>query len=276
MLEIFQFEFMRRAFLIGLVVAITAPTIGLFFVVRRYSAMADTLAHVSLAGVAASLFAGFAAIPTALLFSICSVLGIEHLREKKVLPPDTILSLFLFGSLALGVVLLGLSHGKNVNIVNYLFGNIITVTSTDLISIVTLGIITLVVTKLLWRQLFAVSIDEDIAEAVGLPVRTLNRILAVLGASTIAISMSVVGVLLIGALMVIPTLAAMQFRYGFKKTWQVSVGISLLSVILGLTSSYYLNLASGGTIVLFTVFFFLIATYFSNKTARTLYDPKTT
>ncbi len=266
MLEIFEFDFMRRAMLVGLMVAIVAPTIGLFFVVRRYSAMADTLAHVSFAGVAASLFAGFAAIPTALVFSICSVLGIEHLREKKILPPDTILSLFLFGSLALGVVLLGLSHGKNVNIINYLFGNIVTVTQTDLASIFLLGIITLVLTKILWRQLFAVSIDEDIAEAVGLPVKKLNRLLAVLGASTIAISMSVVGVLLIGALMVIPTLAAMQFRVGFQQTWKISVIISVLSVLLGLISSFYLNLASGGTIVLFTVGFFLFATFIPSPT----------
>ena len=192
MLELFALDFMRRALLVGLVVGIVAPTIGLFFVVRRYSTMADTLAHVSLAGVAASLVAGTAAIPTALLFSVGSVLGIEQMREKKVLPADTIVSLFLFGALAVAVVLLGLASGKNVSVVNYLFGNIITVTRSDLVSIVILGTAAFAITMALWRALFVVSLDEDMAEASGISVRTLNRVLAVLGAATIAISIPLI------------------------------------------------------------------------------------
>ncbi|MEK9130842.1 MAG: metal ABC transporter permease [Patescibacteria group bacterium] len=257
--DVLQFDFMRRALAVGLIVAAVAPTIGLFFVVRRYSAIADTLAHVSLAGVAAALVAGTAAIPTAFLVSVASVLGIEHLREKKTLPPDTIVSLFLFGGLALGVVLLGFSHGRNVNIVNYLFGNILTVSQTDIISVAVIGGIAFLLTLLLWRQLFAVAIDEDSAEAAGIHVKTLNRVLSILGAATIAISMNVVGVLLIGALMVIPVLAAMQFRLGFHGTWRLSLIFSFLSVIFGLIASFYLNLASGGTIVLSAIICFMVA-----------------
>ncbi len=258
---IFALEFMQRAFAVGLVVGIVAPTIGIFFVVRRYSSMADTLAHVSLAGIAASLLAGTAAIPTALVVAVCSVLGIEHLREKKTLLPDTIVSLFLFGGLATGIVLLGLSHGKNVNIVNYLFGNIVTVTPQDAWLITILGVIAFVLTLVLWRHLFAISLDEDVAAAGGLHVRLLNRVLAVLGAATIAISMNVVGVLLIGALMVIPVLGAMQFRVGFRRTWELSLIISVLSVVLGLVASFYLDLASGGTIVLCAIGFFIVSTF---------------
>jgi len=268
MLEFLALDFMRRALVVGIVVAVVAPTIGLFFVVRRYSSMADTLAHVSLAGVAASLVAGTAAIPTALVFSVASVLGIERMREKKVLPADTIVSLFLFGGLAVAVVLLGLAHGKNVSVVNYLFGNIITVTRADLASIVILGTAAFAITMMLWRALFVVSLDEDMAEASGISVKKLNRVLAVLGAATIAISMNVVGVLLIGALMVIPVLGAMQFRTGFRRTWEIAVGISVLSVILGLVSSFYLDLASGGTIVLWSILFFVVASVAaSTKTA---------
>ncbi len=259
MLELFALDFMRRAFMIGLVVAIVAPTIGIFFVVRRYSAIADTLAHMSLAGVALGLVLNLATIPTALVVSVLSVLGIEQMRENKKLPADTIVSLFLFGGLAVGVVLLGLAHGKNVNVVNYLFGNIITVTNADLISVSAIGTIAFVLALILWRQLFAVSLDEETARANGLPVRFLNRALAVLGAATIAISMNVIGVLLIGALMVIPVLAAMQFRRGFKTTWRIALCISVLSVVSGLVSSFYLNLASGGAIVLCTIICFLFA-----------------
>lgn len=266
MLEILTLEFMRRAFAIGLVVALVAPTIGLFFVVRRYSSIADTLAHVSLAGVAIGLVTNLATIPTALVVSIISVLGIEKMRERKTLPAETIVSLFLFGGLAIGVVLLGLVRGKNVNVVNYLFGNIVTVTNADIVSVGVIGGFAFLIAMILWRALFAVSIDEDTAEANGLPVKWLNRILAMLGAATIAISMNVVGVLLIGALMVIPVLAAMQFKRGFHTTWILSLFVSIFSVIGGLLASYYFNLASGGTIVLATIVCFVLASIFSKST----------
>lgn len=266
MFDILALEFMRRAFAVGLVVALVAPTIGLFFVVRRYSAIADTLAHTSLAGVAIGLVSGLATIPTALAVSIVSVLGIEKMRERKTLPAETIVSLFLFGGLALGVVLLGLAHGKNVNVVNYLFGNIVTVTKADILSVSLIGGAAFLIALVLWRALFAVSIDEDTAEANGLPVKWLNRLLAILGAATIAISMNVVGVLLIGALMVIPVLAAMQFKRGFHTTWVLSLCVSVISVVGGLLASYYLNLASGGTIVLGTIVCFILASIFSKAT----------
>ncbi len=251
---------MQRALVVGLMVGLVAPTIGIFFVVRRYSSLADTLAHISLAGVAASLLLGVAAIPAALVVSVASVLGMEQLREKKILAADTITPLFLFGGLATGVVLLGLAHGHNVNILNYLFGNILTVTSADAVNIIIIGSVTLLITCLCWRQLFAISLDEDTARAAGLPVGLLNRVLAVLGAATIAIALNVVGVLLIGALMVIPVLAAMQFKVGFTRTWLMAVVISLLSVKIGLLASYFLDLASGGTIVLVNIGFFLLST----------------
>lgn len=264
MFEFLSFDFMQRAFLVGMIVAIVAPTIGIFFVVRRYSAMADTLAHISLAGIAVSLITGTAAIPTALFVSICSVFGIERLREKKILPPDTIVSLFLFGGLAVGVVLLGLARGKNTNIVNYLFGNIVTVTNQNIIAIGIIATISLIFTFLFRRQFFAISLDEETAEASGISVKFYNRVLAVLGAATIAISMNVVGVLLIGAMMVIPVLTAMQFRMGFQRTWIISIIVSVFSVIIGLVASYYWNLASGGTIVLCAIGLFIIATFFSH------------
>ncbi len=259
MLEIFSYVFLQRALVAGLVIALVAPTIGLFFVVRRYSAIADTLAHISLAGVAVSLFAGTMAIPTALVVTIASVFGMERLREKKTLPPETILTLFLFGGLSVAVVLLGLSRNKNVSLTNYLFGSILTVSSFDLILITLLGALVFVLVQIFWRHFFFVSIDEDAALASGLPVKRLNRLMSILGAVTIAISMNVVGVLLVGAMMVIPVLAAMQFKRGFRETWYISLVAGVLSVIAGLFGSFYLNIASGGSIVLCAIGLFLLA-----------------
>ena len=264
---IFQYEFMVRAFEVGLVLAVVAPTIGLFFVVRRYSILADTLSHVSLAGIAGGLFLGVSTVWAALISCILAVVGIEWLRERRTLPSDTVVSLFLYGCLALGVVLIGLHPAGGVNVASLLFGSVLTVKGSDVWQIALVGAATLLLTWFLWAPLFAVSVDEDVAEAGGLPVRFLNLALAILGAATIAISINVVGLLLIGALMVIPVLAAMQFGLGFRSTLAVAILLSVASVLSGLTASFYLNLASGATVVLCAVGLFVISFLFRRRGA---------
>ncbi|MDO8425588.1 MAG: metal ABC transporter permease [bacterium] len=268
--DFLAFDFMVRALLAGIVLAFVAPTIGMFFVVRRYAVMADTLAHISLAGIAGGLYVGIAPVWAALLACALAALGIERLREQRVLAPDAIMTLFLFGGLALGVVLLGLRPAIGVSVASFLFGSILTVTDGSLTAIAIIGACTFLITVLLWRALFTVSLDEDVARAGGLPVRFINRTLAVLGAATIAISINVVGLLLIGALMVIPVLAAMQFRVGFRATWAIALAVAVLSVVIGLMMSFSLNLASGATIVLITVFAFLASLVLSRFAAKAL------
>jgi zinc transport system permease protein len=188
------------------------------------------------------------------------------MREKKILPSDTIVSLFLYGGLALAIVLIGLAKGSNVNIASFLFGSIVTVSTADLWMISALGIIVMLVTALLWKPLFAVSLDEEVAEATGIPVRAINRILVVLGAAVVAVSMNVIGVLLIGALMVVPVLAAMKLKLSFFHTWLTATIVSLISVVLGLYASYHLDLASGGSIVLVAIGIFLLFSLLPKKT----------
>ncbi|HAU66169.1 MAG: hypothetical protein A2017_16250 [Lentisphaerae bacterium GWF2_44_16] len=269
---ILQYDFMIRAFEAGLILAVVAPTIGIFFVVRRYSAIADTLAHVSLAGVAGGLFLGISTVWSALIACLLAILGMERIREQRTLSSDTVVSLFLFGGLALGVVLIGLRPAGGVNVANYLFGSVLTVSQETIRQIAFMGAVVCLLAGIFWRSFFAVSLDEDVAASGGLPVRFLNRTLAVLGATVIAISINVVGVLLIGALMVIPVLAAEQFRLGFRSTWMISLSLSIFSVVFGLIGSYYLNLASGASIVLCSVVLFLVMMglskiSFSNKRA---------
>ncbi len=258
MFEIFSYDFMLRALVAGLILSVVAPTIGIFFVVRRSSAISDTLAHVSFAGVAAALLFNFSGMLGALIACVLATLGMERIRDQRTLPMDTVVTLFLFGGLALGVVLLGLASG-GASVSSYLFGSILTVSSSSLWQMAVIGFVVLVVAAIFFKQLFAISLDEETAEASGLPVKRLNRILALLGAATIAISINVVGVLLIGALMVVPVISAMQFKKGFADTLFIAIVISVLSVISGLLVSFYANLASGATIVLCTIVIFFIS-----------------
>jgi zinc transport system permease protein len=249
MLEIFQYDFMVRAFAAGLIIGLLAPVVGIFLVVKRYSLLADTLSHVSLVGVAAGVLFGFNPIGGALVASTIAAFGMEKLREKRQIFGESVLALFLSGSLAIALILLSLSNGLNVNIFSYLFGSITTVSASDLWIIGIFGAAVIVTVKILFKKLFLISFDEELAKANGLAVGVLNILLMVLAAIAVALSMRVVGTLLVGALMVIPVLTAIQFGKSFSKTLVLAVLTSLISVIVGLFSSFYLSLPSGAAIV---------------------------
>ena len=265
MLDIFQYSFMVRAFEAGIAIAVIAPLIGMFLVVRRYSLLADTLAHTSLAGVAIGLLFRINPVLSAIILSVVASLGIEQLRASRRVFSESVLALFLSGSLALAVVILSLAKGFNASLFGYLFGSISTVSQTDVWIIVALAVMVFLNVVLLYKELFFVSFDEELAQASGLPVRRLNFTIVLLAAITVALSIRIVGVLLIGALMVIPVISAAQYRSGFRATLILSVIFSLLSVLIGLFTSYYFNLASGGAIVLVALVIFLLSLAVSKK-----------
>lgn len=257
-LEIFQYGFVMRGLEAGILIAATAPLIGIFLVLKRYSLIADTLAHASLAGVAIGLFLGINPVLAALAASVLSSLGIEKLRDSKKVYGESALALFLSGSLALAVVLISLAHGFNSNLFNYLFGSIVTVTQSDVNVIFALSALTVLTVAYFYKELVYASFDEEAAQVSGVPVHMVNRILIVLAALTVAFSITIVGALLISALIVIPVVSAFQLRRGFLETIIYAEFFSLLSVVLGILVSFYLNLSTGGTIVLIMLGIFML------------------
>lgn len=259
MLEIFQFDFMVRAFIAGMVVAVIAPIIGTFLVVRRYSLMADTLAHVSLVGVAVGLLTNAQPVLSAIITSVLAAIGIERMRGAKQIFGESVLALFLSGSLAIASVIIGAAHGLNVNILSFLFGSISTVQPQDIGIILGMGAVVLVALLALYKEFFLVSFDEELARVGGIPARTLNTFLVILAAVTVSLSMRIVGTLLIGALMVIPVITAMQFGRSFRQSLICAVLLSLVSMFAGLFFSYYLGLPSGGSIVVVALLLFVLS-----------------
>lgn len=250
MLTIFEYSFILRAFEAGIVIALIAPLIGIFLVLRRYSLIADTLAHVSLAGVALGLLFGINPLITAFTVSTVSSALIERLRLSKRVYSDAALSVFLSGSLAFALVLLSLAHGFSVDLFNYLFGSLVTVGQGDLYLIAGVGVLVLTAVFFAYKELLYVSFDEEAAQVAGIPTRFVNILLIVLAGFTVSISIPIVGALLIAALIVIPVLAALQFKQSFRTTIFIAEGVSVFSVITGIFASFYLNLSAGGTIVL--------------------------
>jgi zinc transport system permease protein len=256
MFEIFQYGFVIRAFEAGLIVAVIAPLIGIFLVLRRYSLIADALSHISLAGVAIGLLLNINPLITALIASIVSSVFIERLRLSKKVYGDSALALFLSGSLALAIVIIGFARGTSVDLFSYLFGSIVTVTESNIATIGGIGIIVIGSVILFFKELVFVTFDEVGAQVSALPTRFINIILIMLAAVTVALSIPIVGVLLISALLIIPVTAALQFHVSFKRTIIIAECISIVSVLSGIISSYYLNTSTGATIVLITIILF--------------------
>ena len=259
MLEIFQYGFMVRAFEAGLLVAVIAPLIGIFLVLRRYSLIADTLAHVSLLGVALGLLFKVPPLLTAFGVSAVSSVLIERLRLSQRVYSDAALSVFLSGSLALALLILSLANGFSVNLFSYLFGSLVTVGRTDLILIASVGAVVLLSVTLIYKELLFVSFDEEGAQVAGIPTRLINILLIALAGLTVSIALPIVGALLIAALIVIPILIALQFRGSFKKTLLIAELVSVFSVVTGIFLSYYLDLSTGATIVLILVALFCLS-----------------
>ena len=256
--NLFQYGFIVRGLEAGIIVALIAPFIGIFLVLRRYSLIADTLAHISLAGIAIGLFLGLSPILTALSTAVVASLGIDRLRTSKKVYGESALALFLSGSLALAVVILSWTHGFNTNLFDYLFGSIVTVTQEDVLIISILALVVIFILAAFYKELVYVTFDEEAAKVSGVPIRLVNTVLIVLSALTVSLAIPIVGILLIGALIVIPVTAALQFRKNFITTIIYAEIISLFSVISGIFVSFYLNLSTGGTIVLIMLVLFAL------------------
>jgi zinc transport system permease protein len=258
MLDFLDYDFMQRALLAGILIGAVTPLLGMFLTVRRQALIADTLAHASLAGVALGVLLGIDPLLAAAAVAILAALLIERLRLLGWFSGDSLLALMLSGSLAFAVVAMSAVDKFNAGILQYLFGGITTVSNQDLWLIAGVAGSVLLLLVLLYKEFFLLSFDEDIAKAQGLKTGLLNTLLALMTALTVAAGIRVVGVLLVGALMVIPVLSAMRLGLSFRATSVIAVAISLLSVILGLLLSYYYDLAAGGVIVLVAIGIFAV------------------
>lgn len=256
--NLFQYQFMIRAFWAGIIVAIIAPLIGSFLVVRRLSLIADALSHVALTGVAIGLLIGVNPLITTILCTVVTAYVIEEIRSNKRVSAESVLAMILPGGLALALILISLANGFNANLFTYLFGSITTVTQQDVWIVLTLGVGIGSILLLFYRQIMYTSFDEESARTSGIPIKLVNHVFMILIALTVAIAMKVVGALLIGALMVIPVITAMQVVKGFKASIFASIIVAVVSVLIGLVVSYYANLPAGATIVMISIFLFIL------------------
>lgn len=259
MLAMFHYDFMVRALLASVTVGVLCPVVGVFLVLRRYSFMADTLAHISLAGVALGFWLGIAPALSpvlAIAVAVCGALVVDRLRIKQRVSADALLALVMSGGLAAAVIFFGLAGGAPVDVTSYLFGSLMTVSRGDLQLLLSVAGCVLLLLGILAKEFYYLCSDEESARVAGLPVDSLNLLFIAMLAMTVAVCLRMVGTLLVGALMVIPVLSALLVGRSFKQVVLISVLIGVLSALSGLVASYQMGIAAGGCIVLAAIFFF--------------------
>ena len=252
-------EFMRLAFAAGAVVGLLAPAVGFFLVQRRMSLIGDGIGHVAFAGVALGYLLGISPVLTALVAAVAGAVAIEWLRSTRQTAADQALALVFYSGIAGGVVLISAAGALDVDLFGFLFGSILTVTSTDVAVVAALGAVGLTTIALLYRALAGLVLDEEGARVAGVPITLLNLVITVLAAMTVAVSMRIVGVLLIAALMVLPVTAASRLAWSMRSTLLLGMAIGFVCVMAGLSVSYYADLPPGGTIVLLAAGSFVAA-----------------
>lgn len=261
-IELLSYGFVQRAIVAGVFIAVLCSLLGVFLVLRGFSLMGDGLAHVTFGSIAVGLllkvYPPYVAIPITMLNGY----GMLKLIERTKLSGDAVIGIFSSAGLSIGVLIASLAGGFNVDLFSYLFGNILAITREDVIISIVLSFVVIFVVVIFYEQLISVSFDIELAKVSGIKTEMINKILILLTALTVVLSMRVVGIMLVSSFMILPNVSALNLAKSFKSTIVYSCGISISSVLIGILISFTFNLPTGATIVLFNllIFFAIILT----------------
>lgn len=260
--DFLQYDFFQRALAAGLITALVCPLIGIFVVVRRQSLIGDGLGHLAFAGVTGGYLLGWYPAAGAFVLTVSGAVGIELVRQRHSQYTDMGLAIFFYAGIALAIIFSTMTRMPSSGLLSFLFGSIITVTTTDVALIALCGTVVAAVVYFFFDKLMLIAMDEDVARVSGINTPFINMIFSILTALVVVVGMSVVGILLVSALMIVPVAAAYLLRRGFRQTLAFATVFSVLSVLVGLILSFYLDIAPGGTIVITAVITYVaIAVY---------------
>jgi zinc transport system permease protein len=257
--EILTYEFMQRALIGGLLIGISTALIGVFLVLKRLSLLGDSFAHASFGGIALGFVLNINPILTAIAFVTVASLGIDKLINKAKLYGESAIALILSFGMAFALVLIGATNKLDTNIFSYLFGSILTINNTDLIISGVVLFLILAFYKLNYKKILYSTFNNDVARVRHKQIELIDKIFIVLSAITIVIATRAVGILLISALIVIPSLIALNLSKSFKQTLVFASISSVIGIYLGIFTAYFFDLPAGGTIVLSLLTLFLIS-----------------
>lgn len=260
-MEIFQYAFMQRAFIVGIILAVIIPCIGVVVVLKRLSMIGDALSHTSLAGIAAGLLLGINPIIGAIFVSIISALSIEYIRKRMPQYAEISIAIIMSAGIGLAGVLSGFVK-NSASFDSFLFGSIVAISKFEVYMILSIGILVLLTFIFLYKELFYVSMDEKAARLAGIPVNGVNFIFTILTAITVSIAARTIGALIVSSMIVVPVALGMQIGKSYKQTVIYSIIAAVISMVGGLFISYYGEIKPGGTIVLVGIILLMIVGIF--------------
>lgn len=260
MTDILQYEFVRNALLAAILAGVACGIVGTFIVIKRIVFISGGIAHAAFGGLGLGYLLGVNPILTAIPFSVLSAVCIGTLSRKVKISEDSAIGIIWAVGMALGILFIGLSPGYAPDLFSYLFGSILTVPFSDIILMFIIDLVILAIVLLFYKELLASSFDEEFSEISGVPTKVLYLLLLCLVAFSIIVLIRVVGIILLIALLTIPTVIAKQFTKRLDRLILSSTVTAIILSVLGLWVSYLLDIASGATIVLVSGIAFLLST----------------
>jgi ABC-type Mn2+/Zn2+ transport system permease subunit len=268
MIDLLQYAFMQRALIAGVVIGTVCAVVGVYVVLKGISFIGAGIAHASFGGVALGFALGINPVLAAVVFCLFVAWAVGLVARRGEMKEDTAVGVFFAATMALGILVIGMMRGYQVDLFSYLFGSILAVTRQDLWMSATLGAVVLLTVAVLYKELLFVTFDPEMAAVVGVPASRVHFVLLGLIALTVVLSMKVVGIVLVSALIVTPAAAAYQLTEDFRTMMALSILTGIFSATGGLLLSYWLNTGSGATIVVLTTLIFLLAVALSPRRRR--------
>ncbi|TDF99215.1 metal ABC transporter permease [Paenibacillus piri] len=260
-MDILSEYFFQRALLGGILIGLTAPLMGIFLVLRRLSMIGDTLAHVSIAGIALGFLVNVYPLGVGLVFALLASFAIERLRKAYKTYAELSIAIIMSGGVALATLLFTLGKGFNINVMSYFFGSIYTLDNMDLWVVFGVTVIVVAVIASNYKELFLMFFDEDAAGVSGLPLRFYNIMITMLTALVISVAIKIVGALLVSSLLTIPVACSLLVAKSFRHSIFWAVLFSEISVIGGLFAAGVWDLAPGATIVLMLIAMLIVSLF---------------
>jgi zinc transport system permease protein len=250
MQALFAYGFLQRGLLAGVLIAIACAVLGLFLILRKDAMIGHGLAHIAFAGVALGLFLNILPLAAALAVAVAAAIAVMRLKDRAGLHGDTAIGIFSSLGLAAGVLLASLARSFNVELMSYLFGDILAIEPVEVGLTLVLAVAVLVTVRLNYAKLLYMTFDRESARAAGVRVGRLDTLLMVLTAVTIVLGMKIAGILLVAALIVIPSAAGLQIAASFRGAVRASIAVAVFAVIGGLGLSIALNIPASAAIVI--------------------------
>jgi zinc transport system permease protein len=268
MASLFAYGFLQRAFLAGALIGVACAVLGLFLVLRKDAMIGHGLAHVAFAGVALGLFLNVLPLAAALAVAVAAAVGVMKIKGRAGLHGDTAIGIFSSLGLATGVLLASLARSFNVELMAYLFGDILAIEPVEVGLTLVLAVAVLVAVKLNYSKLLYMTFDRESARAAGVRVERLDTLLMVLTAVTIVLGMKIAGILLVAALVVIPAAAGLQGAKSFRGAVRTSIAVAVASVAGGLGLALLLNVPASAAIVILGFAAFVTAFLLGGRRGR--------